>query len=125
MGSITTFHDLKVWQRTHALVLEVYRLTRSFPNDELYGLISQLRRAAISVASNLVEGFTRRSAADSIHFYNIAASSLEEVKYQLLLARDLGYIDENSFRSANELAAEVGKMLHAWTESQRNNSLSA
>ncbi len=123
MAVIKTFRDLQVWQKAHALVLEVYRITKAFPSHEMYGLISQLRRAVISVASNIVEGFKRRSVQDSIHFYNMADASLEEVKYQLLVAHDLEYINKQIYGQVLELAEEVSKMLRRWIQSQRNNSL--
>ena len=125
MATIKTFRDLQVWQKAHLLVLEVYRITKEFPAYEMYGLVSQLRRAIVSVASNIVEGFKRRSVNDSIHFYNMADASLEEVKYQLLVARDLEYIDEQSYAGTLNLSEEVSKMLRSWIESQCNNSLQA
>ena len=111
MATIKTFWDLQVWQKAHQLVLVVYKITGSFPTQETYGLVSQLRRAALSVASNIVEGFKRRSVRDSIHFYNMADASLEEVKYQLLVARDLNYINKQVYEATIELAEEVSKML--------------
>ena len=123
MAIIKTFRDLQVWQKAHALVLEVYCITKTFPSHEIYGLVSQLRRAALSVASNIVEGFKRRSVNDSIHFYNMADASLEEVKYQLLVAHDLKYINEQSYEKTLSLAEEVSKMLRSWIESQCNNNL--
>ncbi|MDP3244144.1 MAG: four helix bundle protein [bacterium] len=122
MGEIKTFKDLKVWQGAHELVLEVYKITKLFPKDETYGLSAQLRRAVISVASNIVEGFKRRSVNDSVHFYNMAAASLEEVKYQLLVACDLEYINRTIFDKILEKAEEVSKMLYHWTKSQLKNS---
>jgi len=92
-----TFQDLKVWQKAHQLVIEIYKLTSKFPSEEKYGLVSQLRRAGVLIASNVVEGFKRKYLKDSLHFYNIANGSLEEVKYQLLLTKDLGYINENQY----------------------------
>ena len=121
MSQINTFQDLKVWQKSHQLVLEIYPLTRNFPAEEKYSLTSQLRRAAVSVASNIVEGFNRMSIKDSLHFYNIAGSSLEEAKCQLLVAKDLGYLTDTKYAATILLAHEVGKMLNAWCRSQRNN----
>lgn len=123
MAVIKTFRDLQVWQKAHALVLEVYKITKSFPSHEMYGLISQLRRAVLSVASNIVEGFKRHSIHDSIHFYYMADASLEEVKYQLLVARDLGYINQKGYEAVIKLAEEASKMLRSWIVSQRRNSL--
>ena len=117
MAQIGTFQDLKVWQRGHALVLAVYQVTKDFPNEEKFGLTSQMRRAAVSVVSNIVEGFRRKSVKDSLHFYNIADGSLEELKYQLILSRDLKLISEDVFSHAIGLSAEVSKMLYFWTKS--------
>ena len=89
--SAKTFEDLLVWQKAHNLVLEVYTLTGSFPRSELYGLTSQFRRASVSVAANIAEGFRKRGKADKIRFYNISQGSLEEVRYYSILAKDLGY----------------------------------
>lgn len=115
---VKTFQDLKVWQKAHQLVIEVYKLTSKFPLEEKYGLVSQLRRAAISIVSNIVEGFKRKYLKDRLHFYNIANSSLEEVKYQLLLTKDLGYINKKQYLQTLGLAEEVSKMLNSWIKKQ-------
>ncbi len=122
MANIKSFKDLLVWQKAHQLVLEVYRLTRTFPSNEMFGLTSQLRRAVVSVASNIVEGFTRLTVHDSLHFYNMSDASLEEVRYQLLVAYDLGYIKEQEYNNVIKLAEEVSKMLKSWIKSQIQNS---
>jgi four helix bundle protein len=85
-----SFEDLIVWQRAHRLVLEVYRVTGTFPRHETYGLVAQLQRAAVSVPANVAEGFRRRGKADKLRFLNIAQGSLAESRYYLLLAQDLG-----------------------------------
>ena len=95
MGKAERFQDLEVWQYAHRLVLEVYRICRAFPSEERYGLTSQLQRAAVSVPANIAEGFKRLGKGDKIRFYNIAETSLEEVKYYFILAKDLGYLDNN------------------------------
>lgn len=118
MNIIITFHDILVWQKAHKLVLMVYEITKSFPLEEKYTLIPQIRRAAISVASNIVEGFNRKSTKESKKFYNYSESSLEEVKYQLLIAKDLQYISEQNYHKINDLTNEVGKMLNGWIKSQ-------
>ena len=100
------FEDLEVWQKAHRWVLEVYRLTRAFPKEELFVLTAQLRRAAISVPSNICEGFRKRSRADKVHSYNTAQNSLEEARYQLILARDLSYGRCEPARWSGELARE-------------------
>ena len=90
------FTDLKVWQSAHQAVLSVYRWTAEFPANERYGMVTQMRRSAVSVAANIAEGFTRRTAKDRAHFYIVARSSAEELKYYLILARDLSYPRESS-----------------------------
>jgi four helix bundle protein len=119
MAKIKTFKQLLVWQKAHQLTLEVYNATRSFPKYEQFGLIFQMRRCVVSIPSNIAEGFKRKSLKDSLHFYNIAESSLEELKYQLLLAKDLNYINEQIYNKLFTLAEEVGKLLNGWKKSQR------
>ena len=121
MGGIRSFRDLVVWQNAHQLVLEVYRLTSKFPSHEMYGLVSQLRRAVVSVPSNIVEGFNRSTLQDSLHFYTMSHASLEEVKYQLLVALDLGYISRPEYDQVNIVAESVSKLLRAWKISQKEN----
>jgi len=103
--------NIKVWQKAHELVLEIYRVAKNFPSSEKYGLTAQLRRAAASIATNIVEGYKRRSDKDFAHFLNIADSSLEETKYHLLLAFDLKYPNKNEYERLSKLADEVGRML--------------
>jgi len=110
MGRIRHFRQLKVWQEAHKLVLMVYQVTKEFPSDERFGLVSQMRRAAISVPANIAEGFKRRGIQDKIRFYNIAEGSLEELKYFLILSKDLGYISSNDDLMAQSEA--VGRLLH-------------
>jgi four helix bundle protein len=86
-----TFRDLITWQRSHQFVLAIYRMTAGFPKHELFGLTNQLRRASVSVAANIAEGFKRRGKADKARFLNIAQSSLEECRYYLILTKDLQY----------------------------------
>jgi len=114
MAQIKTFKDLKVWKKSHQLALAVYKATSQFPQEEKFGLISQMRRAAVSVPSNIVEGFRRRTTRDSLHFYNITDSSLEELKYQILLSLDLQLLEESIYKQILNLAEEVSKMLHRW-----------
>lgn len=88
-----SFQDLIVWQKAHLFVLEVYKLSGHFPKSELYGLTSQLRRAAVSIPANIAEGFKKRGLADKVRFMNIAQGSLEECRYYLILVSDLNYGD--------------------------------
>lgn len=92
MSSIQTFKDLIVWQTWHQVVLQMYILTKTFPNDELFGLVSQMRRAAVSVTSNIAEGFSRSSSKEKVRFYSIASGSAIELQNQLLISLDVGYI---------------------------------
>ena len=103
-----TFQDLIVWQKAHLFVLSVYRLSRNFPREEIYGLTSQFRRAAISIPANIAEGFKKRGRADKVRFMNIAQGSLEECRYYLILTRDLGYANPLGLIQQLE---EVSKLL--------------
>ena len=106
-----SFEDLIVWQKAHAWVLEVYKLSKGFPKDEIYGLRSQLRRAAVSVPGNIAEGFRKRGPADKIRFLNTAQGSLEEARYYLILAHDLSYLDHTGLIGP---IAEVSRLLSAY-----------
>jgi four helix bundle protein len=109
-----SFEDLVVWQKAHAFVLNVYKLSRGFPKGETYGLTAQLRRASVSVPANIAEGFKRRKKPDKARLMNVAEGSLEEARYYLRLARDLGYPSETRL---NADASEVGRLLGAYTRS--------
>ncbi len=89
------YQDLDVWKSAHKLVLKIYKLTRSYPAEEKYGLTSQMRRAVISIPANIVEGFRKRGIKDKQNFYNIAQASLDELSYYVILSKDLGYIQDN------------------------------
>ncbi len=106
-----SFQDLVVWQKAHAFVLMVYSFSAEFPRTEQYGLTSQLRRAAVSVPANIAEGFRKRGRADKVRFLNIAQGSLEECRYYLILAQDLGYGDPGQLQAKSE---EVSKLLDAY-----------
>jgi four helix bundle protein len=107
------FTDLKVWQRSHALVLKIYTLTSDFPAEERFGLTSQLRRAATSVATNIAEGSRRQHALDFARFLNIAEASLAELEYLLMLARDLGLAEQTALDPHLSETVEIARMLHA------------
>lgn len=109
-----TFEDLLVWQKAHLFVLAVYRLSGIFPKHEIYGLTSQFRRAAVSIAANIAEGFRKRNKADKVRFLNIAQGSLEECRYYLIVTRDLGYGD---ITEAKPLLQETSKLLEAYIQS--------
>lgn len=107
--AIQSFEQLEVWQWAHKLVLAVYRTTKDFPSEEKFGLIAQMRRAAVSVPANIAGGFKRHGRADKRHFYNIGQSSLEELRYYFILCRDLGYkLDSPALA---DQADHIGRML--------------
>jgi len=117
MEKAKDFTDLIVWQKAHKFVLSAYHLSESFPKNELYGLTSQLRRAAVSVPANIAEGFKKRSKLEKARFMNIAQGSLEECHYYLILAKDLGVGDTNTLLMQIE---EVGKMLTGYITAIRS-----
>ncbi|MBC8333359.1 MAG: four helix bundle protein [Anaerolineae bacterium] len=118
MNKIESFRDLKVWQKAHQLVLDVYQMTKNFPTDERYGLVSQMRRAAVSVPANIAEGFKRKGKGEKVRFYNIGEASLEELKYFFILSKDLEYISDN--RQFMEEAEIISKMLYRLIEAVNN-----
>ena len=101
--------DLIVWQKAHQLVLGVYKITKGYPQEERFGLVSQMRRAAVSVPANITEGFRKHGIKDKLNFYNIAQASLDELNYYVILSNDLGYIRESS-HLVNQVE-EIAKML--------------
>ena len=107
------FRNLKVWQKAHALTLDVYRGTNGFPSDERFGLTSQLRRSCASVPANLAEGCARGGDIDFARFVKIAAGSASETDYHLLLARDLGYLDDSAYQSLFAQVSEIKRMLNS------------
>lgn len=114
------FTELKVWQRAHALVLDVYRVTSKFPAEERYGITSQLRRAIASVPTNIAEGSKRKGATDYARFLNIAEGSTAESEYLLILSRDLGYVPAEVAAPLLERTSEVARMLHGLRERVEN-----
>ena len=117
MPASRSFEDVEVWQKAHVWVLGVYQYTTRLPHHEMFGLAAQLRRAAVSVPGNFAEGFGRSSRPDKLRFYKIAQASLEESRYYLLLAEDLGYGESAGLRQA---ADTVSKMLDADARSVRD-----
>lgn len=110
MGRISNFRQLEVWQEAHKLVLMVYEITKGFPTEERFGLVTQMRRAAVSIPANIAEGFKRRGIQDKIRFYNVSEGSLEELKYFFILSQDLGYIlSDEDLMAQSEI---VGRLLN-------------
>ena len=110
------FKQLKVWQKAHRLVLDVYRHTRAFPDDERYSLTAHLLKSAISIPSNIAEGCGRESDTELARFLSIAAGSASETEYQLLLARDLGYLSEAHHRDLDTQVNEIKRMLNTFIQ---------
>ncbi len=110
------FKELKVWEKAHQWVLEVYRVTGSFPAEERFSLVAQLRRSAASVPANIAEGCGRGGQREFARFLSIAAGSASEAEYHLLLARDLGYLDEGMHRDLDQRINEVKRMLNTFVQ---------
>jgi four helix bundle protein len=105
------FRDLKVWQKSHQITLEIYKVTGTFPREELFGLTSQMRRASASVPANIAEGCGRNSESDFARFLTIAMGSASELEYQLLLSHDLSLLDETEYMRLSTDIGEVKRML--------------
>lgn len=116
---IQSFSDLDVWKEAHNLVLGIYKISKKFPREELFGLTSQMRRAAVSLTSNIAEGFSRHSPKEKLQFYSIAHGSLTELQSQTFIAKDVGYLDETDFSVLSEQTTTVHKLLNAFIRSTR------
>ena len=112
MTTIQSFADLQAWKEAHVLVLLIYRVTEQFPRSEQFGLTSQLRRAAVSISSNIAEGFSRHSPRDKANFYTTALSSLTEVQNQILIARDVSYLKSEEFLKIEQQTIVVSKLIN-------------
>jgi four helix bundle protein len=117
---ILSFSDLIVWKKGHNLVLLVYKYTEDFPKREWFGLADQIRRAVVSITSNIAEGFSRQSQKEKMQFFSIAKGSLTEVQNQILIAKDVGYLKEEQFNELSSLGCEVSKLLTLLLKSTRN-----
>lgn len=117
---IYAFTDLRVWKESHALVLLTYKTTKVFLKDELFALTSQMRRAAVSITSNIAEGFARRGTKEKIQFYNIASGSLVELENQFIIARDVGYISQDEWKIIAGQIIPVHQLQNAFIRSTRN-----
>lgn len=111
-GKITSFTKLDAWKEGHVLVLLVYKTTKEFPKEELFGLVMQMRRSAVSITSNIAEGFSRQSYKEKIQFYMIALGSLTELQNQLLVARDVEFVSDDMFDEIAAQAVRVSKILN-------------
>ena len=118
--TITKFTDLVAWQEGHKLVLQIYKLTKLFPKDEQFALTNQMRRAAVSITSNLAEGFSRQTKADKSHFYTMSHGSLTELQNHLLIARDVNYIDNTELHHTAEQSSMVHKLIFGLLKSLKD-----
>jgi len=119
-GYIYSFEKLEVWQLAKDFVIDIYQITKKYPENEKYGLVSQLNRAAVSIASNISEGTSRTSNKDQTHFTQIAYSSLMEVICQLIISKDLGFISEDVYLSLRKKAEKISNKLNSLRKSQLN-----
>lgn len=111
MDKINSFKDLKVWRKGIDLVKEIYKLCEKFPKDELYGLSSQIKRAAASIPSNIAEGFRRTHSKEHKQFYNVALGSCAELETQLIIAKELNFVSEDKLLAANDMIDHICGML--------------
>jgi four helix bundle protein len=122
MREYKTYRDLEVWLKSKALTKEIYLLTKTFPKDELYGLVSQIRRCAISVPSNIAEGYGRQHKKETIHFLFVARGSLNELETQLYISNDLDYIDESKINILIATIEECRRLLSGLIKYFENNN---
>jgi four helix bundle protein len=114
------FEELKVWQKSHQLVLEIYKITKKFPAEEKFSLVDQIRRSSSSIPTNIVEGNERKTKNEFIQFLYVSKGSCAETKYHLLLAKDLGYISDLEYQNLTNQAIEISKMLSSFINYLRN-----
>ncbi len=119
MNKIRSFTDLNAWKEAHQLALLIYKITKAFPSDEKFGLIDQMRRCSVSISSNIAEGFSRRSKKEKAQFFYTAVGSITELQNQLLLARDINYINNTSFKSLADKTITVSKLINGLIKSSR------
>lgn len=117
---IRSFTDLNAWKEGHTLVLLVYKITKKFPQDELFGITNQMRRCVVSITSNIAEGFSRQSFKEKIQFYCISLGSLTELQNQLMISKDVEYISEEIFEECLNQSIKVQKILGGLIKSSKN-----
>src|SRR3989338_570430 len=120
MGKIQKFTDLIAWKEGHKLVLFTYKATDNFPKKETFALSDQMRRAALSITSNIAEGFSRKTAKEKIQFYHTALGSLSELQSQIITAKDINYIDDKSFNTVNNLSIAVSKLINGLNKTAKS-----
>ena len=117
---IQSFTDLLAWKEAHSLVLDVYKISRLFPKEETYSLVDQMRRCTVSISSNIAEGFSRKSKKEKCQFYAMAKGSLTELQNQLLVARDVGYMQADAFKMLANQTVLVHKLINGLIKSARD-----
>jgi four helix bundle protein len=118
---IKSFTDLDAWKKGHQLVLVIYKTTDNFPDKERFGLTSQMRRCVVSITSNIAEGFSRRGNKEKIQFYYISLGSITELQNQLIISRDIGFLDEKTFKNIAEQTTVVQKIVNGLIRATKNN----
>lgn len=116
------FRKIQVWQKSHELALRLYKVTSVFPREELYGLTSQIRRASASIPSNIAEGCGRNTQTELARFVHIASGSASELDYHLLLAHDLGFINQEIYLELGNMVSEIKRMLHGFEQTVSSNA---
>ena len=119
-NKIKSFTDLNTWKEGHRLVLMIYEITKEFPREEMFGLNNQLRRAAVSITSNIAEGFSRHSYLEKARFYSMSLGSTTEVQNQILIAKDVKYIDNSEFQKIAEQTIIVHKLINGLIKGSKN-----
>jgi len=112
LGKIRSFTDLDAWKEGHRLVITIYKSTKDFPREEMFGLTSQMRRCAVSITSNVAEGFSRQSYKEKVQFYTVSLGSVTELQNQLLVARDVGFIPNSDFQKIAVQTVKVHKIIN-------------
>ena len=118
-GKIKEFTDLFAWQEGHKVVIRIYSLTKGFPKEEIFGIVSQMRRAAVSITSNIAEGFGRHSYRERVQFFYLAQGSLVELKNQVIISRDVGYISESEYLELHRSLESAHKTLQGLIKSSK------
>jgi len=119
-NKIKSFTDLIAWKKGHSLVIIIYKITKTFPKEEVFGLVSQMQRCAVSITSNLAEGFSRFSSKQKKQFYSIALGSVTELQNQILVAKDIGYLKKEDFKKVAQKTVEVHKLINGLIKSSQS-----
>lgn len=122
MQKTKTFKELVVWIKSHELVLEIYKVTESVPKEKIYALTNQIRRAAVSVAANIAEGYKKKTKPAKLNFLNISEGSLEELKYYIILSKDLEFITEKKCKQLEDITEEIGRLIFGYASAISKNN---